>query len=84
MKIITTVYDGDREYKVESSDFDTHYDKLAGAERMIERLSKFPTCVWCGDRYDIGEDKDCCSLACAEYKNQDRMENVEPKELINN
>jgi len=72
LKIVTTVELGTLEYKVESSDFDVHEEKLEAVKALVERKHKLPVCIWCKERIedDSIDDKFCC-LECAEayYEN---------------
>lgn len=80
MDIKTIITQDGCEYMADSTDLETHIEKLYGIERMIERLEKFPTCLHCHRKFDIGTDEKFCSEECAEEHHLDMKENLSHKE----
>ncbi len=78
MEITTTVMADGVEYRAESSDMETHIDKLYGIERMVERREKLPKCKQCDRRYELG-DAEFCNATCAGDYFLDMQENVVAK-----
>ncbi len=61
-----TITDGDREYHAESPNEELLEEKFHQIMRTIKELNRYPSCLHCGLRFDIGyDDKHCCPK-CAE------------------